>query len=510
MAVSSNSVTVVNSEVVRCANDAPYETLSSPFRLGPLDTLVAPFVPVATVFVYRQPRDSASAREELIIPLPRLRLALTRLLDYYPHLTGRLQLNPDGSREIVSVGTGAELFEARCDLRLDELASQGGGASGSGRVRMADLPDAGNAFMAPFDMSVEAVCAGPPLAIQHTRLACGSVALGVRVLHTLCDAEGCFQMVRHLAEIYRQLSPAAGVRDLASTSLRQPPTIEGYMADLELSPEERRTALKYDPILHHIEATPTTAAAEPPPPPQPAELPAPRVVGRFLRYSGDSLKRLKAAASDPDDQTAWISTFDALAAHLYQRIYRARVQVYGDGGEMSPPDILTPVNLRNRLGEGGLVQYFPNALLTVYTTVPPETLALAPLHRIASALHVMTRHPSVTSRDALDKTLRWIVAQPDRTKIKWGFRVGNGCLMISQWNKMDMYAGTTFEAPPVVASTPFTEISLIDGLGYFLPTEAQGMGGDTGEIEVCMALTGPVWEVLNRDEEFTQYLSKMS
>jgi hypothetical protein len=82
--------------------------------------------------------------------------------------------------------------------------------------------------------------------------------------------------------------------------------------------------------------------------------------------------------------------------------------------------------------------------------------------------------------------------------------------MISQWNKMDMYAGATFEAPPVLASTPFTEISLIDGLGYFLPTEAQGMGGDAGEIEVCMALTGPVWDVLDRDEGFTQYLSTLS
>ncbi|RSH95529.1 hypothetical protein EHS25_000621 [Saitozyma podzolica] len=509
MTVPSSSVTVVTSEVVRCANNASYETLSSPFRLGPLDTLVAPFIPVAAVFVYRQLGDSAPPREELI-PLPRLRLALTRLLDCYPHLTGRLQLNPDGSREIVRVGTGAELFEARSDLRLDDLADQGGGSSGSGRVRMVDLPDAGNAFMAPFDMSVEAVCAGPPLTIQHTRLACGSVALGVRVLHTLCDAEGCFQMVRHLAEIYRQLSPGAGARDLASTSLRQPPTVEGYMADLELSPEERQTALEYDPILYHVEPTPT-AAAEPPPPPQPAEHPPPPVVGRFLRYSGDSLKRLKAAASDSDDQTSWISTFDALAAHLYQRIYRARVQIYGDGGEMSPPDILTPVNLRNRLGEGGLPpQYFPNGLLTVYTSVPTETLAAAPLHRIASALHDLTRHPSVTSRDALDRTLRWMVAQPDRSKIQWGFRGGNGCLMISQWNKMDMYAGATFEAPPVLASTPFTEISLIDGLGYFLPTEAQGIGGDAGEIEVCMALAGPVWEVLDRDEEFTQYLSRSS
>jgi hypothetical protein len=94
--------------------------LESPFKLGPMDHLVFLFVSIEAVFVYRRP--SADFHDELI-PLERLHQALSRLLDYYPHLSGRLQFHPvDRTPEITRMGTGAELLEAQCSIQLDEIA----------------------------------------------------------------------------------------------------------------------------------------------------------------------------------------------------------------------------------------------------------------------------------------------------------------------------------------------------------------------------------------------------
>ncbi len=106
---SSESVAVTSKHTVRSANETSWTALQSPFRLGPLNALILPYVPIAVVLVYEQTADVE------LIPVERLECALTRLLDYYPHLTGRLQVNPsDGAAEIARLGTGAELFIARC------------------------------------------------------------------------------------------------------------------------------------------------------------------------------------------------------------------------------------------------------------------------------------------------------------------------------------------------------------------------------------------------------------
>jgi hypothetical protein len=81
-------------------------------KLGPLDQLVLPFVPIALVFVYKAPTKSSGE----LMPAERPQLAASLLLNYYPHLTGRLQMNStDGTPEIARLGTGAALLTARCD-----------------------------------------------------------------------------------------------------------------------------------------------------------------------------------------------------------------------------------------------------------------------------------------------------------------------------------------------------------------------------------------------------------
>jgi hypothetical protein len=117
----------------------------------------------------------------------------------------------------------------------------------------------------------------------------------------------------------------------------------------------------------------------------------------------------------------------------------------------------------------------------------------------------LTRTPSVTSKEEINGSLRWVAAQPDKRKIRQDFRYGNGSFMVSQWNKFDMYTGAVFEVPPVLVSPPFMPVSLVDGLAYFLPTEEQGTEGDTGAIDVSLSLSELVWGILEQDKEFRRF-----
>ncbi|KAK0455065.1 transferase family-domain-containing protein [Armillaria borealis] len=430
--MTSDSVSVISRHTVRCANEGSWTSLDSPFRLGPLDQLVAPSVPIAVVFVY-----TSSPGVELI-PVERLERSLTLLLDYYPHLTGRLQINSsDGTPEISRLGTGAELFVARCSERLDA----------SDRILLPNLPGAGNALLAPFDPSLEGVCRDPIFTVQHTRFACGGVALGVRLHHITGDADGFFQLVGDLAELYRN-----------GDSLAHPPHIRSYLS--ELTPEERVAALEFEPSQFYVEQSPAFSS-------YPVTSPS---VGRFLRFSSSELNALKAPRLSLREKDPTLP-------------------------ELSPPDFLTPVNLRSRIGLPP--RYFPNALHCQYTSLSHDLLANGPLWQVAKALHDLTRTTSTTSKEEVDRTYRWIAAQPDKRKIKQGFRYGTGSLMISQWNKMDMYAGSVFDVAPVLVAPPFTPISLVDGLGYFIPTGEQG-----GDIDVALSLSEPIWEFIDQDEHF--------
>ncbi|KIY69553.1 hypothetical protein CYLTODRAFT_372540 [Cylindrobasidium torrendii FP15055 ss-10] len=491
----SQNVVVSNRYKVCCMKEGSWKSLAEPFRLGPIDQLIFPVIPMAVIFAYESPSEVTLAE---FMDIERLKTAVSYLLDYYPHLTGRLQINAKdaGSPEIVRLGTGAEILEAQCPQRLDAFIPPG-------RRSLENLPMGGNALLAPFDTTLETVCNGPILTIQHTRFACGGVTLGVRLLHVVSDGAGVFQLVEDMAELYRGL--ASG-----TPALSHPPHIQPYMSNLmggaaNLRPEELQEVLDYQPAKFHlapeVDAVTGDSSSAFRPPPHP-------VVGRFVHFSSRELQAIKAQATDPNAPPgSWVSTFDALVAHLYQYVYRARVrqrELDDSLDALSPPDILSPVDLRNRLGPDAMPKrYFGNAGSSTFTCVPPDVLATAPLWEVAKVVHDMTRTPETTAREEIDSTLRWLALQPDKRRIRSNFRYGSGSLMVSQWNKFDMYKSGTFDVKPVLVSTPFTTISLLDGLGYLLPAPEEE--GDTGAIVLALALGAPLWDILDSDVGFRRY-----
>ena len=538
---SHPSVTVVGRHTVQALGGEPtFSAGGSPLlRLGPLDGLVLPFIPVAVVYAFHQPQEDSTE----LVSLSRLRRALSCLLREYPQLTGRLLLS-NQSRAIHQLGSGMEVVEAVCSDRLDAFSSSSdGGAAMKAPLRIVDLPDGGNALLAAFDPSLEAVCRAPLFTVQHTRFACGSVTLGVRVLHTVCDADGFFQLMQDLFELYRSIRPSESPeKGPPQARLSQSPHIQSFLADLSsMSEEERGAALQFKPSLFQLAPAPaeaTTAAVEAFPVAGSPEmsLPPPSVVGRILRFSARELNALKSHASDPSGD-GWVSTFDALAAHLYQRIYVARVQHLQESGAAAPSalstDFLTPINCRGAHRLNLPSRYFPNALMCTYFTLPPETLAGAPLSVIARAVHDSVR--LLSQQEAID-TVRWIAAQPDKSRITQGFHYENGGFMISQWSRFALYTNAALDVdernraiPPILVSTPFTPISLLDGLAYILPTEDQVKGDEVTasavkdfpssptapplvnsasfgcSLDVNLALSEPLWAILNNDPLFRPF-----
>ncbi|KAF7585187.1 hypothetical protein BBP40_011804, partial [Aspergillus hancockii] len=516
VAPSTDTVLVTARQLVQCANKAALAPLESPFHLGPMDHLVFPFVPIQVVLVYKNAHTWPNPNFKNTEPIPtkRLQTALSHLLNYYPHLTGRLQFDPKSKApEIASLGTGAELLEAECSRQLDDIAS----ASTSGRILMPNLPASGSALLPLFDPTMEGVCRDPILAIKHTRFACGGVALGIRLHHIVCDAHGFFQLVRDLAEIYRGLRASESDPNAPPPTLAFPPEIRSYYAGPNaMSEEEREEALKYQPSVFYQE--PNAPQKQNPPPSIPG-VPQPPVRGRILRFSGPSLHKLKTLATAPNEGT-WVSTFEALSAYLYQRIYLARLQHLQSQG-MSlitatshlSSAFFASINIRPKHRLNLPERYFPNAIYCPYAYHPHSLFANTPLWQVAKALHELLHSvPAYT----VEKTTKWVAAQPDKSRIKMNFEFGKkSTFTVSQWSKFGMYVGMDFDVDergagivPVLVSPPFTEVSLVDGLGIILGTEEEvkRAGWLEGEVvtpcalDVQLSLSEPLWWILDGDE----------
>jgi hypothetical protein len=466
---STDGVQIVQRRTITSSRPESYTELGPIFRLGPLDQLVLTFIPVAVVYIY--PASSSTT-----IPIEKLCQAISLVLDTYPHLTGRIGIDEQyGGAHIHSLGAGCEVLKATRDKTLEEL--------GKGKVvGLMDLPGKGEDLMAPYDFMNIKKEDQVVFTIQHTRFACGGVSMGIRVLHCLNDGAGFFHLVRDLASIYRSLdNPEVGtIRNLA------PPYLANY--ENEASEEEKEKARSYNPVLYHLEPeTPVELAAPDVPAPAPTQE-KPKITGQVLHFSTSDLDTLKHLAASEE---GYVTTFDALTAHLHRRIYQARHRTYTSNpslGTLGEADLLCPIDLRAhlKLEKDGLYPY--NAVLTTSSTFPPESLLdNTKLPEVASKVHKMVRPLGKGDAEA---TVKWI-ATVNRSKIRHGYKGGTGGVMVSQWNKMDMYGGGVFESRPVLVAPPFTPISLHDGLGYTIPTES----GDG--IDVYLALREEVWGELD-------------
>lgn len=232
----NNHIIVKKTHFVRCSDPQNFKSLPSPFWLSPMEQLSHHSVAIDTAWIYESFPDLSKP-----VCISRLRAAFTRLLDYFPTLTGQLSVQPQkGSRSLDRFDTGINLLEATC---IDPLAAFYDPKEGS--LDIFNFPENGEALSGPWEGTAESAQRNPLPTVQHTRFVCGLIALGLRATHTVCDASGSLQLYQDLAKLYRAPKPGFDIE----VTLAQAPCIESYMLDKigSLSPEERAVALEYQP-----------------------------------------------------------------------------------------------------------------------------------------------------------------------------------------------------------------------------------------------------------------------
>lgn len=455
-----------------------------------MDYYVGLGIPIQVVFIYEQAASSSSD----LVPLERVETAMRHLLNHHPHFTGRLVVDDhDKQPYITALGSGADLVAAVCDQNLSAFRN-----AESGDYVLTAFPDD---LLSPYRPTPQHLASHAFFAIQHTRFACGGVALALRMAHAVVDGEGFFQVARDFANIYRQLS--AGIDE---PQLQHSPSIKGYMADWakSASAQDLKQARDFQPPQYHLVgddfqqgSNGVTVADKPKDAASTTK--ADPVRGRVLRFSTERQSELKGAATNPAATEAeYISTFDALCAYIMSQTYRARTSPARS--PPSPPtkcNFLTPSSWRKALGLP--THHTPNSCVVNFCDLSPQEVLESPAHRVAKSIHNVTRGLSL---DDAERQLQWLCAQEDKSKAQTSFEYGDGSLLLISWLKMDMYDSVALDdhLRPSFTYTPFTEVSLVDGLGYFLPVPPSAVAdGTRAPIDLALALKTSVWREIDRN-----------
>lgn len=489
MASSAVKVAITATHVVQSQHQI---SLQEPFLLGPLDQLFHFATPVAAVWFY----ESSSAS---LLPLERLHKAISRLLDYYPHLTGRLHIDPSTDiRSVDRLGTGMDLLEARCDASFRSFA--GKSSKSCPEFNIFDFPGYGNALLSPWDLSLEGAQQQPLFTIQRTEFADSAVAIGMRLSHVVSGAKGFLGLYQDLAEIYRKIDDLAS--DRGPVELAVPPHIHPFMVEemRRMDTQEKNKALSEPPADYPLRdrqpavATPHETKGQDGSQRKPKKDP---FVGRGLRFSASAIALLKQKAVDPDDSSSRASSFTALTAHLWQRIHRARVAhaktlPKDERSAYSKSIYGTSVDFTRHFGLPK--QSFSNTFVSRVVELDSTKLEQARLWEITKIIKDLVRHVPL---DETRKLGSWIAAQPKKSGIQLGFNFNTPTLLITiGWHSFPLYSGAELDVPPAFATPIFME-SLSPGMVCFVECKDKD-----GGLEAIASLTASTWELLDADEEF--------
>lgn len=403
--------------------------------LGPLDRLALKWLPISVVFSYPGSVDIDILEE-----------ALRHTLGHYPALTGRLAYTRDGNPCIEQSDSTVSFVVAECS---EELTSFLGDTSS-----LELFPDSGLSLCPALGQYL--------FALQLTRFETG-FTLAIRISHIVTDADGLTQFGLDLSHSYRRLS--TGILPTLKPSFLEPhvPATTSHLVD------HVPKMYTLDPPQHGPRSSAVTT--------------------KVIRMPKPFLTSLKELAQP---QEGWVSTFDALSAHLYQTIHRARIST--GVVPLSPTDYFTAVNVRSRLNLPD--RYFPMGTLDPYFTFDTDMLHDAPLSEIAIIMHNITS--SFSPKETQD-TVEWLL---DNSMSHHRFRFGNGCFMTTKWSGFNLY-DIDIGASPLRVSLPVEKDSTVDGLAYLVPTEIEGA------IDVYLSLDDTVWEVLKGGKQLCELPSDL-
>ena len=526
-----------------------------PMRLTPVEDSFRPFFAVRNLLFFAHPSPAATAtaaavganstaataatdkdvHEPAFMNTRRMEASLRRLLRSYPLLSARIELRTQDG------GDPATSSPAAAAASSPVVTSLSGGVSwvcsSCPSLRLSDLSLGREEFPGPSILPSqglieplvwEAPLSAPLVALTHTRFGCGGVCLGFHMQHYLADGEGYFRVLHDLAELYRSQplrrgSAAAGEEEWTDAELDALPTLKVQpcfdRSWLQPSPaqlaESRAAHESSVGGFHVVPASPpsTDESSSSVVPPQP---PASSV--RVFRFEASEIAAMKREACATSGQP-WLSSFEALAAHVSRCIYAARTSGLDEStvaAEWPSMRVDIASNLRGRLSprsdsEATLVRsheiLWGNAVLPAIVELPRSALdPLASLSVSADSIHASL---SSLSSAELWRTLSWLAWQAPKAGIWQSLRMERG-LILSAWSKFrahDVFfemsdveeAGAAEPVRPLricPASRPAGE----DGWAALLDTPARD-----GSIDLCVSMRIEHGDAMMRSKELHRF-----
>lgn len=364
--------------------------------------------------------------DQYFVPLVELlKKSLSEALVYFYPLAGRLLTSSDGVVYIDCNDAGADLIEAFApDVGIQEIMGPEIGPV----VRQLFALDGANNLNGHFL---------PLLVVQVTKLRDG-VAIGFTINHAVVDGTSLWHFINSWADLCRGL-PTISHLPLHSRCF----DIKGSRISLNL---------------------PTTQTLDKFCPPGLSE--------KIYHFSKETISRLKDRANrNNSKERIIISSFQALSAHIWQAITRAR--------GLPPHETTTfklAVNCRPRLIAPLPYSYFGNAIQIVSTTVTAGELLGCDISSAASLLHrIIWPHRDGNIRAGLQKYKQCpTVLKLDRT-------ICDNSVMMGSSPRFPMYDNDFGWGRPVCVRSGWA--NKFDGKMSAYP-EREGGGGV--DVEICL------------------------
>ncbi|XP_052187917.1 benzyl alcohol O-benzoyltransferase-like [Diospyros lotus] len=173
-------------------------------------------------------------------PAEVIREAVAKALVAYHPLAGRLREGEGRKLMVDCTGEGVMFTEADADVDLEQF---------------------GDALQPPFPgleqliydvPGSEPVLNAPLLLIQVTRLRCGGFILGLRLNHTICDAQGLVQFMMAVGELARGAAAPSllPVWERHLLNSRLPPRVTRVHREYDVVPDTKGTIIPLDQMAH--------------------------------------------------------------------------------------------------------------------------------------------------------------------------------------------------------------------------------------------------------------------
>lgn len=325
--------TVVDSRVERVHTVRAGETDGLRVRLTGYDLLTGPWYTPLTFF-YRGTLDGAALRD-----------SLARTLRRYPLLAGRLERDADGGLSVVCNDAGARFTEASCPDPMRDYGHQ---------LRAA--PVIGNMLR---EVSAFGVIGRdtPLLKVRLTRMRGGGCVLGVLINHALADGGSTVAFLQSWSREHLGLPWDAPCHDRE--------VLDGLgRPSADPATRQRRAFLGVGRLRH---LTTTLRAG------------SNKLATVTARFDASELAALKAESRRTlTEPGTWVSTNDALTAHLWQVLGELRARP-----DDAPEWLGLIVGVQHRLGAALPASYWGNCVSNSWTSLTAARLRAAPLGAVA-------------------------------------------------------------------------------------------------------------------------------